>query len=240
MAHTVFASSSMNDDEIHSGRPYGGLTILVNDKLLSFYKYIGHSDDRCLAMMVQCKDMQLFLFNVYLLCFIGPDMYKSDIMHVIRFLENVLLENISVRKNIGITIGGDINFIENKLLSQASLNCFKELVRGIDVVLAKNSFQYTYHSKANNSYSKLDHFKMSDMLQCDCRVAAIVESSETFSDHSPFQNSIKVQMASVTKKVVLNLPDNDRPDWSNHSKELFYRNTADVLYAIPVLDDCLY
>ena len=141
-------------------------------------------------------------------------------------------------KNISITIGGDFNFIENKLLSQASLNCFKEFIRGINVVLAKNSFQYTYHSKANNSYSKLDHFKMSDMLQGDCSVAAIVESSETFSGHSPFQNSIKVQMASVTKKDVLNLPDIDRPDWSNHSKELFYRNTADVLYAMPVLDDC--
>ena len=98
-AHTVFASSSMNDDEIHSVRPYGGLAILVNDKLLSFYKYIGHSDDnRCLAMMVQCKDMQLFLFNVYFLCFMGPDMYDSDIMHVIGFLENVLLENISAGK----------------------------------------------------------------------------------------------------------------------------------------------
>ena len=40
--HTVFATSSMNDDEIHSGRPYGGLAILVNNKLLSFCKYFGH------------------------------------------------------------------------------------------------------------------------------------------------------------------------------------------------------
>ena len=68
---------------------------------------------------------------------------------------------------------------------QALLNCFREFNRGIDVVLTKNSIQYTYHSKENNSYSKLDHFIISDMLQGDSRVAMIIESSENFSDHSP-------------------------------------------------------
>ena len=48
-------------------------------------------------------------------------------------------------------------------------------------------------------------------------MAAIVENSENFSDHSPIQISIKVQMVSVTKKDVLNLPDIDRSNWSNHS-----------------------
>ena len=185
-AHIVFATSSVNDDAIHSGRPNGGLAILVNKKLLSFCKHIGHSDDnKCLAMMVQCKDMQLFLFNTYLPCFTGLDIYEPVIMHVIGFLKNVILQNISERKNIGIMIGGDFNFDENILLSQASLNCFKEFIRGIDVVLAKNSIQYTYHSMANNSYSKFDHFMISNMLQCDCSVAAIVESLKNFSDHSP-------------------------------------------------------
>ena len=137
-------------------------------------------------------------------------------MHVIGFLENVLLENISVGKNICIIIGGgDFNFDESKLLTQASLNFFKVFIRGIDIVMAKNSIQYTYHSKANNSNSKLNHFMISDILQGDCSVAAIVKRSENFSDHSPIQISIKVQMASVTKKDVFNLPNIDRPDWSN-------------------------
>ena len=72
----------------------GGLVFMVRNDYVNCVYYIGHSNDkRCIATKVNGTDMLVIIFNVYFPCFFGSDSYELDVISIISFIENVLLEN---------------------------------------------------------------------------------------------------------------------------------------------------
>ena len=132
---------------IRSGRSNGGLAFRVRNDYVNCVHYIGHSNDkRCIAMKINGTDMQVIKFKVYFPCFVGSDSYEFDVKSIICFVENILLENTCENLNTYVLI--DFNFYECKMKSHALLKCFNDFMQSMDLIMARNSVNYTYHCNA--------------------------------------------------------------------------------------------
>jgi hypothetical protein len=108
------------------------------------------------------------LFNVYFPCYTNTTDYEFDILNIIAFCENILLENVEDDQNTYVIIGGDFNVDESKIMNDEILRCFKNFMLMTDLVVARNDIQYTFHCETRNCYSNIDHFIISKFLQCKC------------------------------------------------------------------------
>jgi hypothetical protein len=79
----VYALSAMDDDvpQTFSGRPYGGLAILVNNSLFKVIN-LGYSFNRRVqALMITMNDVKILLFNVYFPCLASSVDYDADLFN---------------------------------------------------------------------------------------------------------------------------------------------------------------
>ena len=118
-------------------------------------------------------------------CFVGSDSYEFDVISIISFIENVLLENTCDNLYTYVLIRRDFNFDECKMKSYALLKCFKDFMQLTDFIVTRNNVNYTYHCDTKKCYSKIDHFIISAPLQSSRSAIETIDSPDDFSDHFP-------------------------------------------------------
>ena len=240
--HEVFAISSMKDDFTELGRPFGGLAVLIKHNILNYINYIGCSQDkRCMAFKLICNDSEIFLFNIYFPCYVNDLNYEGEVLNIIGFCENVLLENLNRNVNTQIIMGGDFNFDEEKLQNSKVLQCFSNFMLCTNLKIANNNIQYTFHNDTRSCYSKVDHFLISESLQNKCDNIFTIHSSEDFSDHLPIMLNAKIDLikGKKNKDEKISTPNYVKiSDWSSKSKDIYYNNTLLALNRLPFFNKC--
>ena len=120
--------------------------------------------------------------------------YEREVLNIIGFCENVLLENLNSNVNTQIIMGGDFNFDkENFKIVIKVLQCLSNFMFCTDLKIANNNIQNTFHYDTRSCYSKVDHFIISESLQNKCDNVITIHGSENFSDHLPIMLNAKIE-----------------------------------------------
>ena len=72
--------------------------------------------------------------------------YEGEVLNIIDFCENVLLENLNSNDNTQIIMGGDFNFDKEKLQNSKVLQCLSNFILCTDLKIANNNIQHTFHN----------------------------------------------------------------------------------------------
>ena len=156
--------SGINDNELLSGRPYGGCSILWNNNFTGTVKPVAFKSKRLCGVVIETTDVRLCLCNVYM-----PTDTVNDQANLAEF--NMILQEIINMSQVldisNIVIGGDFNtdFTRTRSLHTASLSQFMQaesfsswLYNYSDIV------DFTFESKINFATSLIDHFILTQNL----------------------------------------------------------------------------
>ena len=102
----VIGTSGMNDNEIRSGRPYGGCAIVYNKQIKCTVTPIDVDNKRCVAAIMTTSDCVILLVTVYMPCDCNTgsqDSVYNDILHDI----NLIINRYPYVNHV--IVGGDFN-----------------------------------------------------------------------------------------------------------------------------------
>jgi len=179
---TAVASSAMADvlgRGVLRGRPFGGVAILVDNKLVCNLKILLKLD-RLIAVKIKNR---LFI-NVYFpvnTC--NGNAYDDILLNLVGVIENIL----SDYPECSVILGGDFNLeFVNELSCRAIVNDFvrSSMLKLCDSKVASPT-RFTYVSEANNSKSFIDHFFVDVALFDKVESSEIIDSGMNLSDHLP-------------------------------------------------------
>ena len=111
-------SQMSNDDLLSPGRPHGGLAVFWKKKLSLIVHYVGSSpNNRVMALVVECIDEIICLFNVYLLCFDNSVIYLQDLLECFSYIELIVKQINDKYENVKICIIGILILIVHVYLN---------------------------------------------------------------------------------------------------------------------------
>jgi hypothetical protein len=176
----VYASSAMTEllsHKILSGRPYGGVAILVSNVFANQVRII-QIDERFIILSVG----DILLCNVYLPC-------KSTMFSTEVFIDTVEVIADTVRNTNSkvIIIGGDFNVNLNSNSSMAEVifdMCADLKLLRTDQLMAAND-KVTYRNSNETASSLIDYFLVSGNIIDDVLAVRTVDNGANFSDHIP-------------------------------------------------------
>lgn len=205
--------SSMNENVITSGRPYGGVGFIWRKNLIVKYKILKFDCAEICGIKILLNNVWIGLFNVYMPCDGHDELKYLDMLNEIRHM--CVLGDID-----RIIVGGDFNTELSRSNSEhtSSLLNFVNTER---LCLCKNlsisEVDYTYESFINGVRSTLDHFLVSFNLRDDVVAYRSKHSVDNMSDHSHVQLVLKLSV----KEVLASGSDNSiHFDWRNANRDM--------------------
>ena len=183
----VFGVSGMDEMKLQLGRPYGGCAIVYKTSLECTVQPINTASKRLCAGIVKLPSgISLLLMNVYMPCdSYGNANALSDYRHVLAEVQLLLLTHKDVKY---VVLGGDFNTDISRARSQHSELltdfCNEE---GLSMCVEKelSSIDYTFSSGTSDCVSVLDHFIVSDEMNCYVKAYTCLHDGDNFSDHEP-------------------------------------------------------
>ena len=221
------AMSSARDRGIISGRPYGGVAILVRSDLAKHCRLI-HKAER---FIVVCYHKTIFV-NVYLPCSSVShyvDVYCDTLASIVASVNDCLFQSV--------VFGGDLNFDFNAggavsgLLDEFMdhLSLVPTYARLLDPCVP------SYRHATLQASSLIDHFLVSKALMDDIHCIEIVDDGSNMSDHLPVVMLLSLpqpSMDSESKKS--SKVDFQRLRWDKADLAGFYSMTYQYLSDICV------
>ena len=237
----IFAKSGMeNVDPSYSGRPYGGLCVIVKKNHRYTARLIESPSDRTIAVGLYDVDGKLIqmVICVYMPFFNGSAEKLEEFIDTCDVIQTLIDKYGSCAP---VMVAGDFN---TQLPQSSSLNTkwykskgfnkyssvLYDLISGNNMLAVdlcfKQSPNYTYFNHANQHFTWIDHilcFKrdFSKVISCDI----ISEDDENVSDHLPM--SVKFSLPVISSMPDTNLPSNcddfTPPKWTNHTSNEAYR-----------------
>ena len=191
--------SPMNPAIQLEGRPYGGCAILYDNKINCKITPIKCKSNRIIAILLSWENFNIMIINVYMPydtgCF---DKEFKDYNDILNEISSIFFDN-DVNH---IIIGGDMNtdFSRNNPHSK-SLDKFCNIeklyrclkLNGADV-------PYTFCSKANQSYSTIDNFFVTENICNWIEKYYTVFNHDDFSDHFPVRLCLKLDIPVFDEK----------------------------------------
>jgi hypothetical protein len=223
-----------NSDLISSGRPSGGLAIMWNKKFKNKIKYLSSSfNKRIMACIIECNEMNICLFNVYLPCCVNNDEYVTEILECVSFMEYIVEQQRSVYGNVEMCVIGDFNVDCVRLNSNANVEVLQRFKNEYNMNIITEELEingeYTFHNDVLQIYSMLDHIMMTSSLTENVQRLEVIEDIDNWSDHKPIvlfvECSIRMQTTMLNTEYRV-------PRWDNNARTQYYKNTREQLYAI--------
>ena len=219
-----FGSSAMNskiDAGILSGRPFGGVAILINKSLQKFTRTIISSDRYCVV-----KIYNFVIVNVYFPC-----TGTVDRLLIIDALLNEISCIFADYPDCTVLMGGDMN---------CDLDCTSDAVNVINSfcsdyglnrcdVIAKCPFA-TYVNTALNCSSHVDYFLLSDPF-CFASYNVIDEGSN-LSDHLPLLLKCTYCINHSAKTHETKSPRQSYLRWDHGDRDAYYSLTGQGLQSL--------
>jgi len=220
--YVCFGSSAMRscvESGVLYGRPFGGVTILVNKRLQQCTEILCCSD-RYVAVTVG----NVLIFNIYLPCVGTPDRQS--------IVDQLLLEihdYMSRYRSYYIILGGDFNTDLDKH-SQTSLviNQFSDdnALYRCDSLFGSCDKQYTYYNEAQGSGSTIDYFLIN--VRNAVSLYEVINRGSNLSDHSPI--CIKCSGVCLSNNRVIHSNTKDAASGEANVKQLRWDHSNLPLY----------
>src|SRR6218665_2076019 len=179
---TAVASSAMDDvlgKGVLRGRPFGGVAILGDNKLMNNFKLL-HKSERLIAVKIKnC----LFINICFPVNAGNSNAYDDMLLGIIGNIENI----INDYNDCNVILGGDFNLQFVGELSGRVI--FNDFVKSSGLKLCDSKLigptRFTYLSEGNNCKSFIDHFFVDGALFEKVQSAEIIDSGMNLSDHLP-------------------------------------------------------
>ena len=209
--------SAMNDNDLLSGRPYGGVGIIFKKNKNILFKPIVTQSKRICALDCVVNDNKFLLLSIYMPCN-TPD--KNDEF-------NEVLSEIKVISNLypeyQLIIAGDFNCALNS--SDLRNNNFLNFLIDLDLVCPtaiEPSHSFTFINSLGNK-SLIDHFCLDSSVVEMISDFDIISEGDNLSDHLPVMMEIKLPCPlNIDRGGIfsnnINVPKS-RFDWSNANGE---------------------
>jgi len=187
--HTSHASSGFSNDDIISGRPYGGCAILWRADLQAEVHFVATNNKRICSMRVCNDSYKLLLVNVYM-----P--YESDDAAAGEF-SSVMADVIAIidqHDDHCFIIGGDFNVDFNKHKWHSRL--LRDVCNANNLRLATLHetchIDFTYNFNMDH-FSFIDHFIVSSAVyEMFIDTCSVKHDGENLSDHDPIVLSLNI------------------------------------------------
>ena len=165
---------------IITGRPYGGVAILIRKKLRQHCNFVFYDDARITGLELKLLSGSIHLLNVYLpyQCHDNYDVYVEYIGKLSAIIEDCSTSKIAIIGDFNADVG---TAFETELLSFCA---DRELIISDHDFFGRCSDKYTYVSDAHSTTSWLDHVICSYDLHTKILEMQILEKSPS-SDHLP-------------------------------------------------------
>ena len=172
-------------ENVESGRPHGGIGILLRKNLSHVCSIVDLEDCRLLALKITTEKDYLYMVNVYLTYFSHAN-YDSYMYHLGKL--NAIVSDLSSTK---IAFLGDFNAHINGIFYKELVNFCQNmnLVISDSKLLGEISKTFTFVSDAHNSTSWLDHVLSSHTMH-SCIDSITVLDKLPCSDHLPVSISL--------------------------------------------------
>ena len=182
----------MCDNELRSGRPFGGCAIVLNNCLKCHFSPI-HISNRCCGGVLKINNVSILLFNSYMPCDTSYDYDNCDIF------QNILNDISSICSEYEhidyVIIGGDFNTDLRRVTSlhTQALNVFvqNEELKFCDMS-DKANIIYTYENVSASTESIIDHFIVSDNLFRNIIGYRSLHDGNNLSDHVPILLTLNI------------------------------------------------
>ena len=177
----IVGKSSMNENTILRGRPFGGCAILYNSNMACECVEIKCRSDRLCAILLNFSDANnILLFNVYMPCDTGiVDKVFNNVL-------NEIEQTVHKINPLHVIVGGDFNTDFSRSRSTYHSRVLREFIQAQDMTVCIDldiaTVPYTFVGP--NSTSRIDHFLVSSALSKSIACCGIIDDV-LHSDHCP-------------------------------------------------------
>ena len=202
-----YGISGMNENELHTGRPYGGCAILWRNSLPCKVEPIQCNNSRLCLAKVSFNTFTLLLCTVYMPCDTEYDNCNNDVFNEVlqEMLKHANDDSIDF-----VVCGGDFN---TDIARTRSLHT-KSIINFLDndaFILCDSldcsSVDYSYESMSNGSRSTIDHVIVSENMSDFITAVKTTHEIDNISDHAVmtvhFNLSIQHVHTSVQREAQL-------------------------------------
>ena len=209
--------SAMNDEDLLSGRPYGGVGVIFKKSKKFIFRPIVTQSKRICALECIINDNKFLFFSIYMPCNISDKNDEfNDVLSEIKVICNLY-------PNYQLIIAGDFNCTLNNtnLRNTYFLNFLVDLDLVCPTAFEPNH-SFTFINSIGNK-SLIDHFCVSSTLVEVISDFNIISDGDNLSDHLPvimeidFPYFLNVDGGIQLHKNVNDL--NSRFNWNNASKD---------------------
>ena len=217
-----FGSSAMRscvESGVLYGRPFGGVSILVNKRLQQCTEIVCCSD-RYVAVIVG----NVLIFNIYLPCVGTPD--RQSIVDQL-FLE--IHDCMNAYRNYHIIIGGDFNTdLDKHNQTSLAINQFADdnALYRCDSLFGPRDKEDTYHNEAQGFGSTIDYFLIN--ARNVVSLYEVIHRGSNLSDHSPI--CIKCSGVCLSNKSSMHNDTKGAPSGEANVKHLRWDHSNLPLY----------
>ena len=251
-AYTVFSKSGMEDIEPdYTGRPFGGVSIIIKQNNYFTCKEIENLSDRIVTVGLYDRDDNLIqvLCCTYMPFFNGKKDQINLYVETIDALQSVIDQFAAIAP---IKVIGDLNAqlptsqkLPKKWHKQKEFNIYSSILYDFltfnDFVsadlLQKQSVQYTYFCHANKTYTWIDHIlcerrEIDNITSC----SIISEEHGNNSDHLPIRLQFSIPISESGKLQANYQEYKVPPNWSNAKHVALYSSlVTSKLSEIPLI-----
>ena len=234
-AHDAFVVPAVKcNNTINRGRGKGGLAVIWKKHLTKYVTKVPWNNFRLQAIKFSLPQCEFLLINSYFPCDPQTENFDdSELLNVLADLKSLTKQS----KCHNVLLAADLNchFSRETYFTTLVADSMNDL--NLSVLWDHPDFpvDYTYCNIANDtaSFSTIDHFAISPMLEKVVIEAGVVHSGENTSNHEPIYIKIKVE------QINLKLDKEERvtrSNWSNatsDSKEAFKSCLAQKLTSLP-------
>ena len=227
-------SQMPNDDLLSQGRPHDGLAVFWKKKFSLIVHYVGSSpNNRVMALVVECIDENICLFNVYLHCFDNSVIYLQDLLECFSYIELIVKQINDEYENVKICIIGDFNFDCARLFKHENLKSVREFMTEYSTSVVTETLEsrgeFSFSKETLGLYSMIDHCMLDNELVCKLCDVLLIYVVENFSDHKPLLVTLKCSFRNIIDASGVN---NTYAMWNNETKRAYYTNICYKLYEI--------
>ena len=236
--HSSHASSGFNNDDIISGRPFGGCAIFWRADIDAQVNFLPTKNRRICAIRVCNDTYKLLLINVYM-----P--YESDTAAAEEF-SSVMADLVAITEEFNdhcFIIGGDFNtdFSKHKVNSRLLQEVCNENDLRVATLHDSCSIDYTYNFNMTR-FSFIDHFIVSTAVyESFFDGCCVRHDGDNLSDHDPIMLNLNIDW-NLIATVPLHHSSKCRPIWhkaNEHDLSMYKQSLQINLSSLQVPTDAI-
>ena len=142
-----------------------------------------------MVLVIECDGVNIFLFNIYLPCYMNNVEYEVDLLECISHIEMIYSQQNDKLSNMELLIIGDYNVDYSKMFNCRNAGIILELMTEHNLTCfikdIENRGGYTFHNDGTKVRSMIDHCMSSQYLTGEISLINIDDNVDDWSDHKP-------------------------------------------------------